>query len=129
MPVPVLAHAPLPGILAWAVRFKGVGAMPPALDRSVLPLPYPGTLPSTPQAIALPTDFSAKLARNTQLILAEETGITHVGGLDGQAGGSQGAPWSVPLGLPCPAVSSTCQAHSHCRRWQTPWAVLSTWRP
>ena len=32
------------------------------------------------QAIALPTDFSAKLARNTQLILAEETGITRVGG-------------------------------------------------
>jgi len=31
-------------------------------------------------AIALPTDFSAKLARNTQLILAEETGITRVGG-------------------------------------------------
>ena len=31
------------------------------------------------QAIALPTDFSAKLARNTQLILAEETGITRVG--------------------------------------------------
>ncbi|KAL4428708.1 hypothetical protein ABPG77_009814 [Micractinium sp. CCAP 211/92] len=30
------------------------------------------------EAIALPTDFSAKLARNTQLILAEETGITHV---------------------------------------------------
>lgn len=31
------------------------------------------------QAIALPTDFSAKLARNTQLILAEETGVTRVG--------------------------------------------------
>ncbi|PSC74957.1 methylmalonyl-mutase [Micractinium conductrix] len=30
------------------------------------------------EAIALPTDFSAKLARNTQLILAEETGITKV---------------------------------------------------
>ncbi|KAL4447610.1 hypothetical protein ABPG75_004829 [Micractinium tetrahymenae] len=30
------------------------------------------------EAIALPTDFSAKLARNTQLILAEETGITTV---------------------------------------------------
>jgi methylmalonyl-CoA mutase len=30
------------------------------------------------EAIALPTDFSAKLARNTQLILAEETGITRV---------------------------------------------------
>lgn len=28
------------------------------------------------EAIALPTDFSAKLARNTQLVLAEETGIT-----------------------------------------------------
>ena len=30
------------------------------------------------QAIALPTDFSAKLARNTQLILAEETGVRRV---------------------------------------------------
>lgn len=29
------------------------------------------------EAIALPTDFSAKIARNTQLILQEETGITH----------------------------------------------------
>uniref|UniRef100_A0A7S1STB3 B12-binding domain-containing protein n=1 Tax=Tetraselmis chuii TaxID=63592 RepID=A0A7S1STB3_9CHLO len=30
------------------------------------------------EAIALPTDFSARLARNTQLILQEETGITEV---------------------------------------------------
>jgi len=30
------------------------------------------------EAIALPTEFSARLARNTQLILAEETGVTHV---------------------------------------------------
>src|SRR5688500_5002391 len=30
------------------------------------------------EAIALPTDTSARLARNTQLILAEESGITHV---------------------------------------------------
>jgi methylmalonyl-CoA mutase len=30
------------------------------------------------EAIALPTDFSARIARNTQLILSEETGITHV---------------------------------------------------
>jgi methylmalonyl-CoA mutase len=30
------------------------------------------------EAIALPTDFSARLARNTQLILAEETGVTRV---------------------------------------------------
>jgi methylmalonyl-CoA mutase len=30
------------------------------------------------EAIALPTDFSARIARNTQLILAEETGVTHV---------------------------------------------------
>jgi methylmalonyl-CoA mutase len=30
------------------------------------------------EAIALPTDFSARIARNTQLILAEETGITNV---------------------------------------------------
>jgi methylmalonyl-CoA mutase len=29
------------------------------------------------EAIALPTDFSARIARNTQLILQEETGITH----------------------------------------------------
>ena len=30
------------------------------------------------EALALPTPFSARIARNTQLILAEETGITHV---------------------------------------------------
>jgi len=30
------------------------------------------------EAIALPTEFSARIARNTQLILAEETGVTHV---------------------------------------------------
>src|SRR5580765_7908556 len=30
------------------------------------------------EAIALPTEFSARIARNTQLILAEETGIPHV---------------------------------------------------
>ncbi|RMF10313.1 MAG: methylmalonyl-CoA mutase [Alphaproteobacteria bacterium] len=30
------------------------------------------------EAIALPTDFSARIARNTQLVLAEETGITKV---------------------------------------------------
>jgi methylmalonyl-CoA mutase len=28
------------------------------------------------EAIALPTPFSARIARNTQLILAEETGMT-----------------------------------------------------
>ena len=28
------------------------------------------------EALALPTQFSARIARNTQLILAEETGIT-----------------------------------------------------
>ena len=30
------------------------------------------------EAIALPTEFSARIARNTQLVLAEETGIPHV---------------------------------------------------
>ena len=30
------------------------------------------------EAIALPSDFAARIARNTQLILAEETGVTHV---------------------------------------------------
>ncbi len=30
------------------------------------------------EAIALPTEFSARIARNTQLILAEETGVTNV---------------------------------------------------
>ena len=30
------------------------------------------------EALALPTDFSARIARNTQLYLQEETGITHV---------------------------------------------------
>ena len=33
---------------------------------------------SLDEAIALPTDFSARIARNTQMILAEETGVTHV---------------------------------------------------
>src|SRR5437764_1255369 len=30
------------------------------------------------EALALPSEFSARIARNTQLILADETGITHV---------------------------------------------------
>ena len=30
------------------------------------------------EAVTLPTEFSARIARNTQLILSEETGITHV---------------------------------------------------
>ncbi len=30
------------------------------------------------EAIALPTDFSARIARNTQLVLAKETGVTRV---------------------------------------------------
>jgi methylmalonyl-CoA mutase len=30
------------------------------------------------EAIALPTEFSARIARNTQLVLAEETGVTQV---------------------------------------------------
>ena len=30
------------------------------------------------EALALPTDFSARIARNTQLVLQEETGITSV---------------------------------------------------
>jgi methylmalonyl-CoA mutase len=30
------------------------------------------------EAIALPTDFSARIARNTQLFLQQETGITKV---------------------------------------------------
>src|SRR5206468_10455145 len=30
------------------------------------------------EAIALPTDFSARIARNTQIILQEETGMTRV---------------------------------------------------
>ena len=33
---------------------------------------------SLDEAIALPTDFSARIARNTQLVLQEETGITQV---------------------------------------------------
>lgn len=30
------------------------------------------------EALALPTKFSARIARNTQIILQEETGIPHV---------------------------------------------------
>jgi methylmalonyl-CoA mutase len=33
---------------------------------------------SLDEAVALPTDFSARIARNTQLVLQEETGITNV---------------------------------------------------
>lgn len=33
---------------------------------------------SLDEAVALPTEFSARIARNTQLILQEEAGITHV---------------------------------------------------
>ncbi len=33
---------------------------------------------SLDEAVALPTDFSARIARNTQLIIAEETGVTNV---------------------------------------------------
>ncbi len=33
---------------------------------------------SLDEAVALPTDFSARIARNTQLILGEETGVRHV---------------------------------------------------
>ena len=33
---------------------------------------------SLDEAVALPTDFASRIARNTQLILQEETGITHV---------------------------------------------------
>lgn len=33
---------------------------------------------SLDEAIALPTDFSAKIARNTQLFIEKETGITHL---------------------------------------------------
>jgi methylmalonyl-CoA mutase len=33
---------------------------------------------SLDEAVALPTDFSARIARNTQLILQHETGMTHV---------------------------------------------------
>lgn len=33
---------------------------------------------SLDEAIALPTDFSARIARNTQLFLEKETGITHI---------------------------------------------------
>ncbi len=32
------------------------------------------------EALALPTPFSARIARNTQIILQEETGITKVSG-------------------------------------------------
>ena len=47
---------------------------------------------SLDEAIALPTDFSARIARNTQLFLQEETGITKVidpwGGSSGRGRGA-----------------------------------------
>ena len=33
------------------------------------------------EALALPTPFSARIARNTQIIIQEETGITKVSGM------------------------------------------------
>ena len=39
------------------------------------------------EAIALPTDFSARIARNTQIYLQQETGITRV--VDPWAGGDK----------------------------------------
>src|SRR5437762_4425311 len=30
------------------------------------------------EAIALPSEFAARVARNTQLVIAEESGVTHV---------------------------------------------------
>src|SRR5206468_2755636 len=33
---------------------------------------------SLDEAVALPTDFSARIARNTQLVIAEESGIANV---------------------------------------------------
>ena len=43
------------------------------------------------EALALPTPFSARIARNTQLILQEETGIPKVSVL---AGSVQGLCWT-----------------------------------
>jgi methylmalonyl-CoA mutase len=40
--------------------------------------PYNNVIRTTIEAMALPTDFSARIARNTQLVLQEETGIPHV---------------------------------------------------
>ena len=41
-------------------------------------IPSPCIRTHLDEAIALPTDFSARIARNTQLYLQEETGITNV---------------------------------------------------
>src|SRR3546814_10723508 len=46
---------------------------PPRSTRTYTLFPYTTLFRS-----ALPTDFSARIARNTQLILQEETGMTHV---------------------------------------------------
>ena len=46
--------------------------------RRCLAAPSPCTPTRLDEAIALPTDFSSRIARNTQLILQEETGVTNV---------------------------------------------------
>ena len=81
---------------------------------------------SLDEAIALPTDFSARIARNTQLFLQEETGITQghrsVGGLvlrrsahpghhEARLGAhpgsrSRSAAWPRPSKPACPSCAS-----------------------
>ncbi|GIX14748.1 MAG: hypothetical protein KatS3mg118_2707 [Paracoccaceae bacterium] len=94
--------------LLWHRIMEGFGAQKPGLADAAHPLPDLGRQPagagslnnivrtayealaavlggtqslhtnSFDEAIALPTDFSARIARNTQLILQHETGITKV---------------------------------------------------
>lgn len=152
---PVSGQSTLHDLLARRCAAMGVTA--PAL---VWPVCQPHSSPryATLQAIALPTDFSAKLARNTQLILAEETGITHV--RSWAAGQLRAGIASLQYGAsqrsrqgPTHHLRSVCaprmliaivrsmtfsmrwappcllRLRSRWRRWQTPWGVLSTWRP
>jgi hypothetical protein len=68
------------------------------------------------EAIALPTPFSARIARNTQLVLQDETGLTKVAD-----------PWGKQLavlellsssrGALFFHTSCTERAFAHCDRW------------
>src|SRR5438309_2037496 len=69
------------------------------------------------EAIALPTDFSARIARNTQLILAEESGITNVAD-------PLGGPYYVESLTPAPAPRWARSAP----RWRRPGAATTRCR-
>jgi methylmalonyl-CoA mutase N-terminal domain/subunit len=67
-----------------------------------------------PQAIALPIDFSAKLARNTQLILAEETGVRRVADPLGGSFYLEALTTQARRGTRCCIAADTCILRRTC---------------